>query len=312
MKTTLVSRIMRLSMIISAVVGVCMTAIAAVWIYDTALSDSTEFADYIVTVCENTITEEFRYLSESILMAAPSEDGDATFDEVFVYGSESGYDYSKFDAYADSLEAGDTYICEPVTDENGEPVYLVIGRLQDGTVLAGELSYEYFVAITESLSVYEDDRSYVLKNDGGIYLSTDYEELASGAELPEEIFALISADNADAEGSETEKSKLGGENKLITFKGIDYGFTIVYCTDYSRVVADFTTLVIVLPLVLLLIQAAIYFFSRFAAGRIAQPISVTTERLRLLAQGDTHTPFTPNSKGDETQVLSEAMAETIR
>ena len=311
MKKTLVSRIMRLCMIISAIVGVCMTVIAAIKIYDTSVSDSTEFSDYIVSVCRNSLTEEFRYLSESILLASPSEDGDATFDRVFVYGKEAGYDYFVFDESARSLAVGETLIAKPIAGADGEPVYLIIGRTYNGRLLVGELHYDYFVAITESMSIHEDDCSYVINDSGEIYLSTDLAEILSSEALPDELVTLISDTDAAGGASVTRHEKFDGNNMLITCMNMDYGFSIIYCTDYPRVMTDFTLILIILPSLLLAIQAVVYFISKGAARRIAQPITVTTERLKKLSQGDTHTQFTSSSTGDETQVLSEAMAETI-
>lgn len=46
--------------------------------------------------------------------------------------------------------------------------------------------------------------------------------------------------------------------------------------------------------------------------QISKSINESVDRLNLLSNGDVHTPFQRNTRGDETQMLSEAMERTVR
>ncbi|HBI51336.1 MAG TPA: hypothetical protein DDX72_00970, partial [Ruminococcaceae bacterium] len=89
-------------------------------------------------------------------------------------------------------------------------------------------------------------------------------------------------------------------------------FTVIFASDASNIYSGGK-----IAIVLLLVWAGILttigtVVSIGVAKKIALSITVTTECLEKFSRGEIDTSFRANDRGDETEVLSQAMERTIQ
>lgn len=71
------------------------------------------------------------------------------------------------------------------------------------------------------------------------------------------------------------------------------------------------TMIIFIAVVFVVLLVATIIITSGVAKKISGSIIPTTNRLHMLAEGDTHTDFVKNDRGDETEDLSDSMAKTV-
>ena len=123
--------------------------------------------------------------------------------------------------------------------------------------------------------------------------------------------ALAEAMLSDSEGTITYSN---GSNTMLAYympiDGTD-GWTIAVSGNYDQIIASvLLDIGIGLALCLALITIGV-FISNNVAKNISEPIAKTSERLRLLSEGDVTTPFTVEAPSDETLVLEQSLYSTV-
>lgn len=123
--------------------------------------------------------------------------------------------------------------------------------------------------------------------------------------------ALAEAMLSDSEGTITYSN---GSNTMLAYympiDGTD-GWTIAVSGNYDQIIASvLLDIGIGLAVCLALITIGV-FISNNVAKNISDPIVKTSERLRLLSEGDVTTPFTVEAPSDETLVLEQSLYSTV-
>lgn len=314
MKTTIRSRILRSSCIAAA--GACFAVgIAGILgAYSLASSSGKKLGDYVTNSCAATFAEELTYVSDSLDEAVPSEDGDYTFDKVFMYGQDDSYDLAGADTELSALNNGDFTFTQPVVNSAGDRVILAAKGREDG-VIVGELSYEYFVAILDTLKREDNDLGYIIRPDGMLLLANDYEATLPGVSASDQLGLgnIMTALNSGESGTASERSQTaGGARMMFTYKPIsDTGYYVIYGTPCADIYTTFYIVMTLVVVITIIDLVAAFLTAARVSTKISQPIAEATNRLEKLSQGDVHSEFHSNDRGDETQVLSEAMQLTI-
>lgn len=314
MKTTIRSRILRSSCIAASLACFAVGIAGILGAYSLASSSGKKLGDYVTNSCAATFAEEFTYVSESLDKAVPSENGDYTFDKVFMYGQDDSYDLAGADTELSALNDGDFTFTQPVVNSAGDRVILAAKGREDG-VIVGELSYDYFVAILDTLKREDDDLGYIIRPDGMLLLANDYETTLPGVSASDQLGLgnIMTALNSGESGTASERSQTaGGARMMFTYKPIaDTGYYVIYgtpCADIYKTFYIVMSLVVVITIIDLVVA---FLTAARVSTKICQPIAEATDRLEKLSQGDVHSEFHSNDRGDETQVLSEAMQLTI-
>lgn len=314
MKTTIRSRILRSSCIAASLACFAVGIAGILGAYSLASSSGKKLGDYVTNSCAATFAEEFTYVSESLDKAVPSEDGDYTFDKVFMYGQDDSYDLAGADTELSALNDGDFTFTQPVVNSAGDRVILAAKGREDG-VIVGELSYDYFVAILDTLKREDNDLGYIIRPDGMLLLANDYETTLPGVSASDQLGLgnIMTALNSGESGTASERSQTaGGARMMFTYKPIaDTGYYVIYgtpCADIYKTFYIVMSLVVVITIIDLVVA---FLTAARVSTKICQPIAEATDRLEKLSQGDVHSEFHSNDRGDETQVLSEAMQLTI-
>ena len=123
--------------------------------------------------------------------------------------------------------------------------------------------------------------------------------------------ALAEAMLSDEEGSITYSN---GSNTMLAYympiSGTD-GWTIAVSGNYDQIIVSvILDIGIGLAISLALIALGIGISTKVARN-ISEPIVKSTERLRLLAEGDVTTPFTVDAPPDETLILEQSLYSTV-
>lgn len=314
MKTTIRSRILRSSCIAASLACFAVGIAGILGAYSLASSSGKKLGDYVTNSCAATFAEEFTYVSESLDKAVPSENGDYTFDKVFMYGQDDSYDLAGADTELSALNDGDFTFTQPVVNSAGDRVILAAKGREDG-VIVGELSYDYFVAILDTLKREDNDLGYIIRPDGMLLLANDYETTLPGVSASDQLGLgnIMTALNSGESGTASERSQTaGGARMMFTYKPIaDTGYYVIYgtpCADIYKTFYIVMSLVVVITIIDLVVA---FLTAARVSTKICQPIAEATDRLEKLSQGDVHSEFHSNDRGDETQVLSEAMQLTI-
>lgn len=143
MRTSIKSRILRLSILCVLVMGFILTVISLVVSYILSVNGGHNKSDYAVNVCTDIISEEAVYLQEILSSSQPTLTGNGTFNKIFNYGDDVGYDYSAIKEDADRLADNQIEFTPPLTNENGSPVIMMLQKT-GSNVIIGELDYDYF------------------------------------------------------------------------------------------------------------------------------------------------------------------------
>ena len=312
MRTTLRKRLLRLTCISVVVASLIVTIAAEIGIFSLSSSVTKQNSLTVTSIAEKTFNEEVIYLSECLLEAEENLLGDATFEKVFLHGNFDGYDYSAVNDIIESANTEYMVIAPYVTNEAGDYVTLVALKRDDGIII-GELAEDYFSAILGALKLYENDIGFVVDATGRIVLSADYNVDTTNNNLAEN-FGLSNVVTALANTSPTISTAKSEAGKMTVAQTAvsEYGYSIVYGTTVNATFNQAVSIGIALIVVVAVLFCLAWWVGQLIAKQIAAPIVNTTNRLVKVVEGDLHgeTPIT--HRGDETQVLNDAMVNTIK
>lgn len=312
MKTTLRKRLLRLACISVVVASLIVTIAAEIGIFSLSNSVTKQNGLTVTSIAEKTFNEEIIYLSECLLEAEENLLGDATFEKVFLHGNFDGYDYSAVNDVIETANSEYMVITPYVTNEAGDYVTLVALKRDDGIII-GELTEDYFSAILGALKLNENDIGFVVDATGRIVLSADYDVDTTNNNLAEN-FGLSSVVEALSTG-ESEVSSVKSEAGKMTVAQTalsEYGYSIVYGTTVNSTFNQAISIGIALIVVVAVLFCLAWWVGQLIAKQIAAPIVNTTNRLVKVVEGDLHGETPVTNRGDETQVLNDAMVSTIK
>ena len=91
MRTTLKRRLLRLTCISVVVASLIVTIAAEIGVFSLSSANTEQNGKTVTSIAEKTFNEEIIYLTDCLLEAEESLDGDATFEKVFfMHSSQSG------------------------------------------------------------------------------------------------------------------------------------------------------------------------------------------------------------------------------
>ncbi len=312
MRTTLRKRLLRLTCISVVVASLIVTIAAEVGIFSLSSANTRENGLTVTSIAEKTFDEEIIYLSECLLEAEENLEGDATFEKVFFHGSFDGYDYSMVNDVIESANTEYMVVTPYVTNEAGDYVTLVALKRDDG-IIVGELAEDYFSAILGALKLNEDDIGFVVDATGRIVLSADYDVDTTNNNLTENFGLSQVVENLAVAEPSVSKLNFNGAKMTVAQTAVsEYGYTMVYGTTENGTYSQAISIGIALVVIVVILFGLAWWVGQLIAKQIATPIVNTTNRLVRVAEGDLHGETPVTNRGDETQVLNEAMVSTIK
>ena len=312
MRTTLKRRLLRLTCISVVVASLIVTIAAEIGIFSLSNSITKQNGMTVTSIAEKTFNEEIIYLSECLLEAEENLEGDATFEKVFMHGEFEEYDYSAVNDVIESANTEYMVVAPYVKNEAGDNVTLVALKRDDG-IIVGELSEDYFSAILGALKLHENDMGFVVDANGRIILSADYDVDTTNNSLIENFGLSGVAENlAVPEATSTTVKSEAGKMNVAQTPVSQYGYSMVYGTSENATYNQAISIGIALVVIVVILFCLAYWVGQLIAKQIAAPIVNTTNRLVRVVEGDLHGETPVTQRGDETQVLNDAMVNTIR
>lgn len=187
--------------------------------------------------------------------------------------------------------------------ENGETAFYVVGVYK----------YDTLNDVLSSINIGKNGMAYMVNREGIVTGHPDQEKVKSGATLLE-----LSGGNEEAIRSVTTGETgatefvIDGQQMLVAFspiRGTQWALVIqVPKSDYNNlidsamVVAGICTLVVLLISILLILRMA---------RSISKPVKNVTSRMITLSDGDLHTEVTGVRTGDELEIMTRTLADTV-
>ncbi len=312
MKTTLRKRLLRLTCISVVVASLIVTIAAEIGVFSLSNANTEQNGLTVTSIAEKTFNEEIIYLTDCLLEAEESLDGDATFEKVFFHGSFDGYDYTAVEDVVESANTEFMVVTPYVTNEAGDYVTLVALKREDGIII-GELAEDYFSAILGALKLTETDIGFVVDATGRIILSADYDVDTTNNSLTENFGLTTVAEKLTGETSNVSKANVNGEKITIAQTAVsEYGYAMVYGTSQNATYSQAVSIGVALIVIVVVLFCLAWWVGQLIAKQIAAPIVATTNRLVKVVEGDLHGETPVTHRGDETQILNEAMVSTIK
>ena len=303
MKTSIKKRLLRLGILCAGVAAFAVAIGATLAINIIESNFGSMFGTTVVNSVVNSLQEECEYLPNGLREATPGEENDI-FDDVFTLGDAKSYDYSSFISDSRSLSANGVNIAY-ISSAN---IYLVaLNRGSD--IIVGSLDSGYFDYATDIMKG-DGKYGYMVNNkDGKIMLATNKSEcggsISGNSELTS-VFNSIKSGKAASSGGPLTKNVVYAAPLPDNSE-----FSAVFVSDASAIYGGGK-----IALILILVWAAVLtcigtVVSVGVAKKIAASIVPTAECLEKFSRGQIDTSFTANDRGDETEVLSQAMEKTI-
>ncbi len=312
MKTTLKKRMLRLSCISVVVAALIVTIAAEIGVFSLSSANTEQNGLTVTSIAEKTFNEEIIYLTDCLLEAEENLEGDATFEKVFFHGNFEEYDYSAVNNVIESANTEYMVITPYVTNESGDYVTLVALKRDDG-IIVGELAEDYFSAILGALKLNENDVGFVVDANGNIILSADYDVDTTNNNLAEDFGLTNAVKNLAVASPTVSNAKLDMGNVTVAQTAVsEYGYAMVYGTSENTTYNQALSIGIALVVIVVVLFFLAYWVGQLIAKQITAPIVATTNRLVRVVEGDLHGETPVTHRGDETQVLNDAMVSTIK
>lgn len=259
--------------------------------------------------------KEYGFVSGDILDAS----GKSIFD---------GTDYSGYEFFKQSV-SGAKYVSEPIinADKSALKIYVSAPILENG--VAGGKAVGVVAFVTQDTFLNDIVTGFSVGNNGGAYLLSkdgitiahknisgvlSKENTQQDAKNDPQLNALAALENKMTKGEQgCGQYSYGGVNKFLAYAPIPDtdGWSIGINAPLSDfMVSTYTGLYVTLAIILVALIVCI-FAALFLAKRICKPLKACTERLKLLAAGDLHSPAPDISANDETGELANATQEII-
>ncbi len=296
-------RLMRLGILCAGIGSFAVALAASLLILLIEGQFSSAFGATIAGAVVSSMKEECEYLANGLRDAEPGEHSDI-FDNVFVLGDSTGYDYSDFISDSRSLSSGGvnyTYIASAKLN--------IVALNRGNDIIVGELDQTYFDYAVNIMGG-EGTYGFVINSDTGkILLSSDKSKIGgtiSGDPTYAEVFSAAKSHKPASSGS--------AFSKVLVYSAPVTGhpeFTIIYCTDASNVYRTGKIGITLMFLWAIILTVTAIIVSIGVAKKISESINPTVECLDKFSKGEIETSFKAKDRGDETEALSVAMEKTI-
>ena len=304
MRTSIRNRLLRLGILCAGVAAFLVAIFAVISLLVVTTHFSGLLESTVVQSAVSSVQEEAEYLPNGLIDAEPGEPNDI-FENVFLLGESRGYDYSFFQRDCASLAPGEVNFAF-ISSGN---LYLTAYN-RGGEVIVGELESDYFDYAINIMNSNKGSGYVVNNKTGTIMMSTERDQC--GRNIAEN---KLFTDNFNAAKAGQSCHKGGAFSKYLIYSEIlpDYpGISVLYFTEASNVYHIGMLFAVLILLWALFLTGIGVVVSIGIAKKISGSITPTTDCLRKFSEGVFDTEFRANSRGDETEILSKAMEDTIR
>ena len=189
----------------------------------------------------------------------------------------------------------------------------MVALKRDDGIIVGELAEDYFSAILGALKLNEIDIGFVVDANGNIILSADYDVDTTNNNLDEDFGLTNAVKNLAVASPTVSNAKLDMGNVTVAQTAVsEYGYAMVYGTSEIGTYNQALSIGIALVVIVVVLFFLAYWVGQLIAKQITAPIVATTNRLVRVVEGDLHGETPVTHRGDETQVLNDAMVSTIK
>lgn len=229
----------------------------------------------------------------------------------------SDTDISKREYFIEALK-GNTYISSPVLRMTDNSVTTMMGALieKDGQkyVIYGGLDSK-LLSNGMAIDMGEGSNIVVIDKTGLVVASSNTDlvtDMVSYTESEDQGLKLLASTMSGGETGNLSYNA-GGHSLLAAYQpvpGTD-GWTIAVSAN-TDIINDYIvrdSLICLAISVFIVIVTCI--ISIKVANRVSKPVVKSTDRLKLLSEGDIESSFTKDNTADETEVMSESLSETI-
>lgn len=259
---------------------------------------------------------------QQYLQAKAKEDGFAYFAVADSQGNTRQDGNVAQEDWFQSAKAGKAYIGSPVKSRRSDDLTLTVGApATGGQVLYGEITYDTFAKILDSIKVDDDGYAFAIDKNAKTVLHPTKESVAK----PTDYFEAVKTNKnleaitnlyhrAVAGESGVQYTTYQGNRRLVGFTTLagPEKWTIAITRPISQIMQDMYRTLLINVGVALAIQIATFAAAVAFAARLSRPIEQATERIELLSQGDLQTEL-PAVKGrDEIARLSTALGHTVK
>ncbi len=248
-------------------------------------------------------------------------DGISINDSDYTFESAIGTDYSGEEFFHHALAAETIWIDDPCYDEWTNNITLTITyRYNDGAgfdgVVGMDIHYDVILGIIQEGAVGNSGYSFLINEAGTIITHPDssyvldevnYLQDGSNAALAEAMTEIVNESTG-----QIENLYLDDEEIIIYYQTIEQtGWNLVTVAKPAEFMDQFyeslrfTLIIVSICIVLSLLIAVII------SHIISKPITRMTERMRLFAAGDLHTPMPQIKSHDELAVLHQSLSDSI-
>ena len=344
-RTSLLRRIMMLSLIPSIALGVLLTAISGILTNKSMTNSFEEEAasiaaaykeniDYLTVsidmqfaaVIQNPqVVDESLSLEErkQMLNRLAAETSFKDFSIAYADGKTyNDTDISGRDYFKNAMANKTSYISSPVLRMTDNSLTIMAGKYfsVDGKdyLAYGGLDVNTFNELIKDISFGESPVCFILDKDGMIIASSDSELIPVMTMVTEEAPAELSGVSelakkmlADRKGTYT--TKFNDSSYVFGYEeteGLE-GWTIAVGSSEASITSGILFDLAIFVGIMLVIIIAIIVVVTIRANVICKPLIETAERLRGFAQGDLTTPAPVCTLGDETEVMTNALGEML-
>lgn len=182
--------------------------------------------------------------------------------------------------------------------------------------LIGSYKYDLLNDVLSNINIGIRGSAYIINEDGTIIADKDLENMK---EHPS-VYDLYGSKKNDAIFDAMTHFETGSE--LMTLHHLKHyvAYSPVAGTNWTLIVDaprnDFMktlfTAILICVLIAIILLVAARFYIRKASDKIADSLSLSTHRLAALSEGDLKNTVTLAQTGDEAEILTKALAKTIR
>lgn len=222
--------------------------------------------------------------------------------------------------YFKQAKSGTSYISSPLVDKTTGKVTILAAAPMGDEVMFGTIDYKHFNDIVKKINIGQSGYAFVVDKVGTIIAHpdekvvqdmTNYITLAQKDSGFQQAASVVSKMVEQKTG--IEEVNIGGKTVLVAYQPINCAekWSIgVVLPKMEYMMSYYITLAICTGLCLLLLLVA-GILSAKMAGSISKPVVASTERIKLLAEGDLSTPVPDIKSQDETGVLLVSLASTV-
>ena len=339
---TIKKRIRRSVLITAVLMGAFITVTLSVMMYystlrsaDTLLTESVKVYSQIVAHENELIKKDLRWVADNDMVSNKlasdlmrkttlARIATETVFKDFSISDSSGKTFNDTDIstrdYFKEAKNGTPYISSPLIRMTDDSVTIMAAAPMGDEVLYGGIDYTKFSEIIDRLDIGKTGYGFIVDKDGTIIAHpdeqvvrdmTNYITLAEQDSGYKELSELMTEMRSGNSGIKTLSVR--GERRIIAYAPVqcDEGWSVGVAISENEILNDVMIMLAIAAgiFVTMLILAVI--ISRAVSTSIAQPVSQSTERIELLANGDLSTAVPSVSSKDETGRLLESLGETI-